>query len=235
MTKNARGSRQRRSRPCTLTCSFASARRGFVECLRPIGCGGRACFLSTSLMLFCQYRRAPVMPILAMPERAAEFRCRSAANPVPAPQNALDFRCRPARSNRVQRIDCKQILDPDRTIFGGENAIFRCRQGNCDGFVIVGARRMKRADPGCPEPTLARSRNLPGGRQDQQATPSPRRRPSPPRSLRFPSSYRPRGPAPVLRGGQGAEGLMDAQSSRLRRSARRSTSPRLPRKLLPTR
>jgi hypothetical protein len=73
------------------------------------------------------------MQISAMPERAAEFRCRSAADPVPAPQNAPDFRCRPARPNRVQLIDCKQILGPDRAISGGESAIFRCRQRNYDG------------------------------------------------------------------------------------------------------
>jgi len=42
-------------------------------------------------------RRAPVMWILVRPRLSTEFRCRSAADPVPAPQNARDFRCRPAR------------------------------------------------------------------------------------------------------------------------------------------
>src|SRR5271169_30730 len=46
--------------------------------------------------------KRPVMPIPAMPARAAEFRCRSAANAVPIPQNALDFRCAQLRQNGVQ-------------------------------------------------------------------------------------------------------------------------------------
>jgi hypothetical protein len=75
-------------------------------------------------MLFSQYIRTPIMPISAMPERAAEFRCRSAADPVPAPQNASDFRCPLAQPNHIQGVDTKEVFDANGAIFENKTHFF---------------------------------------------------------------------------------------------------------------
>src|SRR5271166_3750530 len=90
------------------------------------------------------------MPI----QHAENVRPSSAAVPLPfrcrPRKTAPDFRCSPARPNRVQRIDFKKILDPGGASFRCKNGFFRCRQGNCDGFVIVAARGDEMSGSGPP-------------------------------------------------------------------------------------
>ena len=59
-------------------------------------------------VLICQYQKRPVMPIPAIPERAAEFRCRSAANAVPDTGKRTRFPLCPAPPNWGLR-SCFQI------------------------------------------------------------------------------------------------------------------------------
>jgi len=64
----------------------------------------------------------------------------SAADPLPTAFPHPRFPLSAGSAKSGQRIDFKKILYRDGAIFRGENAFFRCRQGNCDGLVIVGVR-----------------------------------------------------------------------------------------------
>jgi hypothetical protein len=63
-----------------------------------------------------------------MPQRAAKFRCRSAANPVPAPQISAVGGLGEIGFNGLIANRFVALVEQN---FDGKSEIFRCRQRNC--------------------------------------------------------------------------------------------------------
>jgi hypothetical protein len=57
----------------------------------------------------------------------------SAVNPLSTAFSAPKFRCRPARPNRTQTLDLKQIFGASRVPFGGSETFSPCWQGKSTG------------------------------------------------------------------------------------------------------
>ena len=57
----------------------------------------------------------------------------SAANPLSTAFSAPKFRCRPARPNRTQTLDIKQVFGVERGLFGGSETFSPCWQGEATG------------------------------------------------------------------------------------------------------
>jgi hypothetical protein len=66
-------------------------------------------------------------------EQARDRVPNSAANPLSTAFSAPKFRCRPARPDRTQAIDLKQIFGVERVPFGGWETFSPCRHGEAAG------------------------------------------------------------------------------------------------------